>query len=330
MKEWADNNSVLTDVQFGFRSGLGIVDAAFVLRTIIERQINSGNKLFARFIDFRKAYDLIDRNSLWFKLIKSGIDGKLLRVLRSMYSNVKLCIKHMGNVSKFFDSNLGLLQGEVTSPIMFSLFLNDIQLHLQDNLQCGINIDQLSIYLLLFADDAVILSDTETGLQNSLERLKEYCLKWNLIINTDKTKIVIFRKGERLHDMYKWQINQQNIEVVSIFNYLGLVFSSGGSFSHATDALAGKALRAIYSLFYITKNFEVQVHVMFSLFDTFVGSILGYNCELWGFIRAENIERIHRKFCKWLLNVKMSTNSFALYAEVGRFSLIIGRQTRIG
>ena len=70
---------------------------------------------------------------------------------------------------------------------------------------------------------------------------------------------------------------------------------------------------------------------MFSIFDTFVGPILGYNCELWGFTRAENIERIHRKFCKWLLNVQCKNvhNSLALYAEVGRFPLIIGRQTRI-
>ena len=89
-------------------------------------------------------------------------------------------------------------------------------------------------------------------------------------------------------------------------------------------------MRAIYSLFSITKNIEVPVQVMFSFFDAFVGSILGYNCEVWGFARAENIERIHRKFCKCLLNVKMSTNSLALYAEVGRFpGLIINRQTRI-
>ena len=100
-------------------------------------------------------------------MIKSGIGGKLLCVLRSMYSDVKLCVKHMGNISDLFDSNLGLLQGEVTSPIMFSLFLNDIEVHLQNNLHCGIDINQLSIYLLLFADDAV---------------------------NTDKTKIIIFRK----------------------------------------------------------------------------------------------------------------------------------------
>jgi len=74
---------------------------------------------------------------------------------------------------------------------------------------------------------------------------------------------------------------------------------------------------------------EVPINVMFILFDAYVLSILNYNCEVWGFIAATNIERIHRKFCKRLLNVKLSTNSMSLYAEVGRFPLYIGRYLRI-
>ena len=64
LKDWAEKNSILTDAQFGFRSGFGTVDAAFSLNSIIERQFNNRKKLFACFIDFRKAYDLIDRNAL--------------------------------------------------------------------------------------------------------------------------------------------------------------------------------------------------------------------------------------------------------------------------
>ena len=71
---------------------------------------------------------MTDRLSLWYKLIQSGIDGKMLTVIRSMYTEVKLCVKHMNSISELFDSNLGLLQGEITSSIMFSLFLNDIEL----------------------------------------------------------------------------------------------------------------------------------------------------------------------------------------------------------
>ena len=82
------------------------------------------------------------------------------------------------------------------------------------------------------------------------------------------------------------------------------------------------------SLFCITKDMEVPINVMFKLFDSYVLSILNYDCEVWGFIAATNIERIHRKFCKRLLNVKLSTNSMSLYAELGRLSLYIGRYLR--
>jgi len=50
---------------------------------------------------------------------------------------------------------------------------------------------------------------------------------------------------------------------------------------------------------------------------------LNYNSEVWGFNNADSIERAHKKFCKYVLNVKRSTNYFAIYGELGRFSLII-------
>jgi len=65
-----------------------------------------------------------------------------MTLLRSMYQEVKLCVKHMGSVSDLFESNVGLFQGVITSPILFSLFLNDIEMHLQENINMGITIDQ--------------------------------------------------------------------------------------------------------------------------------------------------------------------------------------------
>ena len=84
-----------------------------------------------------------------------------------MYSEVRLCVRHMGTLSEFIASMVGLLQGEITYPTMFSLFLNDIVLHLHINLNVGITLDQLTIYLLLFADDAAVLSETTSGLQSN-------------------------------------------------------------------------------------------------------------------------------------------------------------------
>lgn len=128
---------------------------------------------------------------------------------------------------------------------------------------------------------------------------------------------------------YNWTYEGKNIEIVSSFNYLGVVLSSGGSFIPATNTLSGKALRAMHSLFAMTTGLEIPIHIMFNLFDTYVVSILNYSCEIWGFMKADNIEKVHRKFCKRLINVKMSTNSVSLYSEMGRFPLFIGRYLRI-
>ena len=246
-----------------------------------------------------------------------------------MYNQAKSCVKHFGTLSDFFKCDVGLLQGEVLSPILFSLFLNDIEMYLQADANAGITLDQLSIYLLIFADDAVIFSETIEGLQESLNNLKQYCDKWNLSVNIDKTKIMVFRKGGVLSQNETWTFDNNEIEIVNNFNYLGVVLSSGGSYVKATNTLAGKALKAINSLMAITKEKEVPIDIMLSLFDSFVGPILNYGCEVWGFARTDHLERVHSKFCKWLLNVKPSSSNVAIYRELGRLPLFVGRQIRI-
>ena len=328
LKNWAEQNDILTDAQFGFRKSFGTTDAVFILNALIEKQFNSKCKLYSCFIDFKKAFDSIDRNSLWYKLCKSGIDGKMLNVLKSMYQNVKMQVKHINSLSQLFESNIGLFQGETTSPIMFSLFLNDIEQSFQLNLD-GLTLDQINIFLLMFADDAVLLSETKEGLQDLLKELENYCKRWNLTVNIEKTKVMIFRKGGRYSQDCSFTYAGETIEIVQNFNYLGVVFSSGGSFQKATDTFVGKALRSMCSLHNLTKGYEVPPYILFNLFDSYVASILSYNCEVWGFNQSENVERVHRKFCKQILNVKKSTNSKALLAEVGRFPLIINRHIRI-
>ena len=180
----------------------------------------------------------------------------------------------MNTLSDFFKSEVGLLQGEVLSPFLFSLFLNDLELYLQQDQNAGLTLEQLSIYLLLFADDAVLFSDTIEGLQSSLNNLESYCNKWNLEVNVDKTKIVVFRKAGILNRREVWTYGGNEIEIVSSFNYLGIVLSSGGTYLKAINTLAGKGLKAMNCLFAITRTMEIPLNIMFNLFDSFVASIL--------------------------------------------------------
>ena len=76
-----------------------------------------------------------------------------------MYSSVKSCVRHLNCLSDFFKSDIGLFQGEIMSPVLFSVFINDIESSLQVNTLEGTTLDQITIYLSLFADDAVKISD---------------------------------------------------------------------------------------------------------------------------------------------------------------------------
>ena len=107
----------------------------------------------------------------------------------------------------------------------------------------------------------------------------------------------------------------------------------------------------MYNLLETIKETKMPVDIMFHLFDSLVASVLSYGCEIccffflfvfcflfffvfvfffcFFFSNAQCIERVHRKFCKRILNVKLSTNYYALYTELGRYPLFIERQLRI-
>ena len=108
-----------------------------------------------------------------------------------------------------------------------------------------------------------------------------------------------------------------NIEVVNNFNYLGTCFNYTGTFCLNQEILLGKGLKALNLFVHKLKKYCISPKILFQLFDAFVGSILSYGCEVWGFTKCKNIETIHLKFLKLLLGVKKSTSSMVVYGETG-------------
>ena len=82
--------------------------------------------------------------------------------------------------------------------------------------------------MLLYADDIVIFADSADDLQNSLDILYDYCQKWRLKINIEKSKVMIFRKGGRLERNTLFKYGDTELEIVSKYTYLGIVFTTGG------------------------------------------------------------------------------------------------------
>ena len=159
------------DYQFGFRQQKSPIDCIFILHSIINKVINNENrKLYCAFIDFQKAFDLVYREGIWFKLLNSGVSCKLVKCLQAMYNSVKTCIKVNRSLTQYFDSYIGVKQGEPLSPLLFILFINDMSTSFYDDTVEAISIDELQVFLLLFADDTVLFSYTPQGLQTLLKK----------------------------------------------------------------------------------------------------------------------------------------------------------------
>ena len=199
------------------------------------------------------------------------------------------------------------------------MYVNDLEAELAGNDISGVNIGIINLYSLLYADDIILFGKTPEDLQNALNVLEEYCKRWKLTVNTDKTKVVVFRKGGRLPNDLKFTYNNSRIEIVNKFCYLGVVFSAGGSNFETQKTLSGQALKAIFTLNKYLFNFtSLKPSHVIDLFDKLITPILNFGSEVWGFNKSPSIETVHLQFCKRLLGVKQSTQNDFVYGELGR------------
>ena len=298
---------IISGAQAVFRNGYSTLDNIFILHSLISIYFSSGKKLFCSFVDFKSAFDTVWRVGLWKKLHSSNIQGKIFRVIHNMYENIKTCIRQGQEYSDFFSCDVGVKQGENMSPFLFSLFLNDLENYLIENNIAGLeHVSQLcqehlflylKLFVILYADDTVIISETSDGLQRALSVFEEYCNMWKLTVNTNKTKIVIFSKRK-----YKTNVNFKiygnNIDVVDSYNYLGILFNYNGTFCTARKRLLEQSNKALYALYKKIRNVAIPIDLKLKLFDALILPILIYSCEVWGFENKDGIEKMHLQYCK--------------------------------
>ena len=102
---------------------LGTTEAIFVLHCLVTETLQNKKRVYCCFVDYKKAFDYINREKLYKKLKYYGIQGNLLTVVRSMYSRIRTCVKSSGCISQFFENNVSLLQGEVLSPLFCFFYI---------------------------------------------------------------------------------------------------------------------------------------------------------------------------------------------------------------
>ena len=155
-----------------------------------------------------------------------------------------------------------------------------------------------------------------------------YCDKWNLTINRNKTKIVIFSRG-KVRRCPVIVLKNEPLEVVNNYVYLGVSFNYNGRFAKAISKQVSQARRALFSLLSKAVKLRLPVDIVVHLFDQLVKPILLYGCEVWGFENCTQIEVFHRQFCKRLLKLNKATSNCMVYGELGQVEIAVAIQQRM-
>ena len=193
----------------------------------------------------------------------------MIRILKAMYNSVKSCVRWGANLSQFFECPQGVKQGCLLSLLIFSLLISEVAEYVRKNGKHGIQLlpSLEEIFLLLFADDTVLVSSTPSGLQNQINNLEKASNSLGLIVNLDKTKVMIFRK-KHVGVGEKCFFNGNEMEIMNSYKYLGYTLTTKLSSNSACEEYASKAKGKVLDLMKTMWSLgSLNTTVFFQLFD---------------------------------------------------------------
>ena len=326
-----ESNNILPEEQAGFRRGYSTIDHIFTLYAMVSKCFAKNRKLYVAFIDFSKCFDSINRSALFNVLKRHGLSGDFLLTVQCMYDHVYASVKNSNTMSDYFESLVGLKQGCLISPSCFNIFIAEltrkINLYSRNGIQFSPN-DPI-IHHLMYADDNVLISETPVGLQQKLNTLYQQCQRLGLVVNLNKTKIIVFRKGGFLGQNEHWNYNGTPVEVVNTYSYLGVVLTTKMSFNLSKEFVIAKAKSIVYQLIRSLKiNCCNDLNVFFKIFDAQVLPILAYGSELMGIFDNSDLDSIQTNAIKLFLNVSTHSSNTVTYYETGRYPISISLKIR--
>ena len=310
LQKYLEVNNILVEEQNGFRVGRSCIDHIFVLCTVLRNRKMMGKETFLCFIDYKKAFDSVDRNLLLYKLSNIGVNGKMYGAISSLYSNPKSRVILQDYSTDFFDCPVGVKQGDCLSPTLFAIFINDLAIEIKES-RVGIdlniediagNIEITLLNILLYADDIVLFAENETDLQFLLNIVEIWCQKWRLEVNLTKTNILHIRVKRKMQSKFMFIFNKRPVPYCTFYKYLGCNINEFLDYNFTAKMQsdsAGRALSSIITKMIKNKGFPFSVYS--TLYQACVCSISQYGGELFGFSEYESSFKLHTRAIRALL-----------------------------
>jgi len=192
-------SQIETEEQAGFRAGRFTIDHIFCLKQLIEKKMAVDQRLHLFFVDLEKAYDSVPLQNLWKKLEHYNISNSIIRAIKSLYENSFSKIKIGKRLSSRFYITKGLRQVCSLWPTLFRIYIqNALEKWQKKCAKMGLEIQDTTIYSLLFADDKLLIAQDYEDLEYMTRKLIDEYELWGLKINVKKTKYMAI--GDTLKD----------------------------------------------------------------------------------------------------------------------------------
>lgn len=280
--------------QAGFRPGRGTIEMISSLRRLIEGSAAKQIPLVITFVDFRKAFDSVNRKWLFTILRVYGIPQLIVDAIASFYSKSRAAVAIGKKLSDEFDIKSGVLQGDVLAPYLFIIVIDYVMC--QSQKECGFIYKQRisrrnpeeKVSDLDYADDIALLESTIDPATKQLDKLSKEARIVGLEINAEKTECMMFNQSSNPTEI---KLSDFEIRRVEDFKYLGSKLKSC-----ETDFIHRRSLAwaAYWKLEKIWKAKHLPIKLKANIFETTVISVLLYGCEAW--IVTKDMERKMNSF----------------------------------
>ena len=276
MKDAIDKE--LRDEQAGFRKERSCTDQIATLRVIVEQTIEWQSSLYVCFVDFEKAFDSVDRQSIWNILRHYGVPEKFVNTIRLLYEGFSCQVIHDGRLSEEFAVTTGVRQGCLLSPLLFLVVLDWVTKTAYANSGKGIQWTLMrKLEDLDFADDLALLSHRLQDMQEKVNSLREASQRVGLRISQEKTKVMRINSGQEAPII----IEGMPAEDVKEFVYLGSKISQTGGTDEDITARIRKARQSFAMLRPFWKFTAISTRTKLRIFSSNVKFVLMYGSETW-------------------------------------------------
>ena len=275
-------NQELPNVQAGFKKVRGTRDQIANIRWIIKKAREFQKNIYFCFIDYAKAFDCEDHNKLWKILKETRVPDHLTCLLRNLCAGLEATVRTGHGTMDWFQIRKGVRQGRILSPCLFKFYAEYIMRNAGlDEAQDGIKIARRNINNLRYADDTILMAESEEELKSLLMKVKEESQKAGLKFNLQKVKIMAS------DPITSKQLDGETMETVRDFIFLGSKITTDGDCSHEIKRRLLLGRKAMTNLSSILKSRDIALPTKVCLVKAMIFPVVIYGCEIWVIKKTE-------------------------------------------